>query len=205
MITDTMYIGSGDVTQLMSGINTKGFQSLLKRFVSGVKPYYNALSSPIDACRTGAILELRYCLTLSQDYFYQYVVKCSDMDVFKASLDFAKLSNGKVCDFDELKSISLNDYMDLMPYKDDYDERLKYIKKRYKHYYNQVQEQLMCAGIEKANLVFLSVYTYNDEDNIRREIQPYEYIKTEIYRDEEVIQSIRDKAFIFQQIKNLYK
>lgn len=73
-------------------------------------------------------------------------------------LDFAKLSKGKVCDFDELKSISLNDYMDLMPYKDDYDERLKYIKKRYKHYYNQVQEQLMCRHRKSQFGFSVSIY-----------------------------------------------
>ena len=86
-----MYIGSGDVHALMSGKETKSHSSLMQRFVSGVKPNYNAYASPIDALRTGAILENRYLLTLPDNYFTQYVVKSEEMDVFKCSLDFAKI------------------------------------------------------------------------------------------------------------------
>lgn len=53
-MTETMYIGSGDVHALMSGKNTKSHIALMQRFVSGIKPYYNAFASPIDALRTGA-------------------------------------------------------------------------------------------------------------------------------------------------------
>ncbi|EXZ16759.1 hypothetical protein M067_4894, partial [Bacteroides fragilis str. J-143-4] len=41
-MTETMYIGSGDVHALLSGKNTKSHISLMQRFVSGEKPYYNA-------------------------------------------------------------------------------------------------------------------------------------------------------------------
>ena len=58
----TMYIGSGDIKSLMSGKSTQAHLSLLRRFVSDVKPFYNAKASPIDACRIGAILEDRYLL-----------------------------------------------------------------------------------------------------------------------------------------------
>ena len=50
-MTETMYIGSGDVHALMSGKNTKSHIALMQRFVSGIKPYYNAFASPIDALR----------------------------------------------------------------------------------------------------------------------------------------------------------
>ena len=44
-MTETMYIGSGDVHALMSGKNTKSHIALMQRFVSGIKPYYNAFAS----------------------------------------------------------------------------------------------------------------------------------------------------------------
>lgn len=93
---ETMYIGSGDIHALMSGKNTKSHIALMQRFVSGIKPYYNAFASPIDALRTGAILENRYLLTLPENYFTQYVVKSNDMDVFKCSIDFAKIEKGNL-------------------------------------------------------------------------------------------------------------
>ena len=74
-MTETMYIGSGDVHALMSGKSTKSHAALMQRFVSGVKPRYNAFASPIDALRTGARLEDRYLLTLHDNYFPQYVVQ----------------------------------------------------------------------------------------------------------------------------------
>ncbi|MCC8146310.1 MAG: hypothetical protein LIO93_07705, partial [Bacteroidales bacterium] len=43
---------------------------------------------------------------------------------------------------------------------------------KYKHYYYQVQEQLLCTGLQECNLVFLSVTSYNDEENLTRVIQP---------------------------------
>ena len=101
----SMYIGSGDVAALLAGMDTQTHQKLLQRFVSGEKPYYNAKASPIDALRTGAILEDRYLLTLPDNFFAQYVVVSKEMDVFKSSLDFAKIENGEVVDFDELKSV----------------------------------------------------------------------------------------------------
>ena len=73
----TAYIGSGDVHALMMGKDTKGHLALMQRFVSDVIPYYNAKASPIDALRTGAILEDRYFLTLPDGYFCQYVVRPS--------------------------------------------------------------------------------------------------------------------------------
>lgn len=110
---ESMYIGSGDVAALLMGKNTKTHQALLKRFVSGVIPYYNALASPIDQLRTGAILEERMLLQLPDDYFAQYKIVCQEMDVFKASLDFAKISEGQIVEFIEMKTIWWEEFGEL--------------------------------------------------------------------------------------------
>lgn len=201
----SMYLGSGDVSSLMAGLNTEAHQKLLRRFVSGIKPFYNAKASPIDALRTGAILEERYLLTLSDSYFYQYVVQSEDMNVFKCSLDFAKLDKGKVIDFDELKTIFFNDFLDLMPIKDCSDkEKEEYVIKKFKNYYRQIQEQLYCTGLESANIVFLAVYSYDDDVNYTRDIEENDYFKIRIHRNEDVIASIKKQGLIFQQIKDIY-
>lgn len=198
----SMYIGSGDVAALLAGKDTQTHQKLLQRFVSGEKPYYNAKASPIDALRTGAILEERYLLTLPDNFFSQWVVVSNEMDVFKCSLDFAKIEKGEVVDFDELKSIYLSDYLDMVNLN--YEALLKHIKKKYKNYYNQIQEQLYCTELDECNLVFLSVTSYDDEENYKRDIQPNEYMKVRIYRDEEVIEKIKERGQIFQSIKDSY-
>lgn len=200
-----MYIGSGDISALMSGLNTKSHHNLFMRFVSGVKPEYNAKNSPIDAFRTGAILEDRYLLTLPDNYYSQYLVFSDEMDVFKATLDFAKIENGKVSDFEELKSISFSDFIEFMPYKNNNNDLIKYVQKKYKNYYNQVQQQLYCTGLESAYLVFLSVMSYDDEENYNRVIKPEDYIKIRIYRDNITIQNIKERGRIFQIIKDIYR
>ena len=196
---ETMYIGSGDVAALLAGKDTKTHAALMQRFVSGEKPYYNALASPIDALRTGAILEDRYLLCLSEDYYTQYKVRSFEMDVFTASLDFARIKDGIVIDFDELKTCSFNDFLTIQ------ENGVDFAKSVYKAYYNQVQEQLYCSGLESANIVFLVVYSYNDEENMTRDIQENEYIKFRVQRDEEVITKIKERGRIFQQIKDYYK
>ncbi len=201
----SMYIGSGDVHALMMGKDTKGHLALLQRFVSDEIPYYNAEASPIDALRTGAILEDRYLLTLPDCYFTQYRVVSDEMDVFKCSLDFAKLDGGKVVDFDELKTLSFNDYIDgVEPIKGDNDALLAYLRKKHKGYYYQVQEQLFCTHLDAANLVFLSVTSYDDEENRNRVIHPNEYCKIRVPRDDKAIEEIKERGRIFQQIKDYY-
>ena len=202
---ETMYIGSGDIHALMSGKETKSHSSLMQRFVSGVKPNYNAYASPIDSLRTGAILENRYLLTLPDNYFTQYVVTSEEMDVFKCSLDFAKIEKGKLVDFDELKTLALSDYLEFIePIKHDNNSLVDYVKKKHKSYYNQVQEQLYCTRLESCNLVFLSVTSYDDSYNWNRVIKSNEYCKVRITRDEKAISKIRERGFIFQQIKDFY-
>lgn len=200
-------IGSGDISALMAGVNTKTFGDLMRKFVDENKPYYNAFASPIDALRTGAILEQNYLKILTDDYFIQYKVTNEEMDVFTSSLDFAKINNGKVVDFDELKTIHFTDYITLIQPLQSMDEKQQneYIKKKFKKYHNQVQAQLFCSGLQSANLVFLSVDSYNDEENLMREIQENEYLKVRIIRDETTINQIKEKGNIFQTIKNHFK
>lgn len=200
-------IGSGDVSDLMSGIHTKGFGDLMRKFVAEDKPYYNALASPIDALRTGAILEQNYLKLLSDDYFIQYKVTNEEMDVFTSSLDFAKINGGKVVDFDEMKTIHFSDYIGLIhPIIGlDKNEQKTLLLKNFKKNYHQVQLQLFCAKLDSANIVFVSVDSYNDEENMFREIKENEYTKFRIYRDEVIIDQIKKKAIIFQNIKDFFK
>lgn len=200
-------IGSGDISDLMSGIHTKGYQDLLRKFVDEGSPYYNALASPIDALRTGEILQSNYLLTLSDDYFIQYKATSKEMDVFTSSIDFAKINNGEIVDFDELKTIHLTDFIDIVQPTSELSgwDQTSAIAKTFKKYYNQIQIQMYCADIKSANLVFLSVDSYDDEENFRREIRPNEIIKFKIERNEVVIGDIKEKAKIFQTIKDHFK
>lgn len=202
---ETMYIGSGDIAALMSGKKTKAHISLMQRFVSGVKPHYNALASPIDALRTGAILEQRFLIFLPLWFLPQYVVFSEEMNVFKASLDFAEVKDGEVKDFIELKTIYLNDYIDnIQPIKENNDKLLDYLKKKHKNYYNQVQEQLYCTGFDSCSVCFLCVNSYDDEENYNRIITEDDFTLVRVNRDEKVISNIKERGFIFQQIKDYY-
>jgi hypothetical protein len=196
---ESMYIGSGDVSALLSGKETKSHIALMQRFVSGEKPYHNAKASPIDAMRTGAILEDRYLLSLPEDYYAQFVVVSEEMDVFKCSLDFARIEQGKVVDFDELKTCSFDDFLLIQA------NGVDFRKSTHKKYYNQIQEQLYCTGLSAANLVFLVAYSYNDEENYCREVRENEYLKFRVKRDEEVINRIKERGDIFQRIKDYYR
>ena len=200
------YIGSGDVAAMMAGKDTKAYLALMQRFVSNEIPVRNAKESPIDALRTGAILEDRFLLTLDDCYFSQYFVQSEYMDVFKATLDFAKLDGGKVVDFIELKTVGFNDYLTMIePIRDDNEALLDFLKKKHKNYYNQIQEQLYCTELERAHLCFLSVTSYDDEENYTRIIKPHEYTIVEVERDEKVIDAICERGIIFQRIKDNFK
>lgn len=202
---ETMYIGSGDIYALMSGKDTKAHISLMQRFVSGIKPYYNAKASPIDALRAGAIVEDRYLSSLPIWFIPQYVVQSKEMNVFKASLDFAEIKDGKLFDFRELKSVYLNDYIDnIQPLKGNNEKLLEYVNKKHKGYYNQIQEQLYCSELESCYLVFLCINSYDDEENYHRVITDDDVTMIRIHRDEKVISSIKERGSIFQQIKDFY-
>jgi len=193
-----LIIGSGDISALMSGINTKTHGDLMRKFVAEDKPYYNALASPIDALRTGAILEQNYLRLLSDDYFIQYKATNEEMDVFTSSLDFAKINGGKIVDFDEMKTIHFSDYIELIHPMIGLDEleQKKLLLKNFKKYYYQVQIQLFCSKLDSANIVFVSVDSYDDEVNMFRQIQENEYVKFRVFRDESVIEAIKERGQI---------
>lgn len=197
-------IGSGDIAYLLMGNDTAGYQDLLRRFVSENRPYWNSFASPIDALRTGAILEYNYLNHLSDDYIFQKKTIFEEMDVFVSSIDFAKIENGEIVDFDELKTMFLPDFMDLIvPLSNEPEEiYLPIIKSKFKKNYNQIQCQMMCSKLDSANLVFMSVLSYDDENNKLREITPKDYVKFRIKRDEAVISKIKKEGKFFQYIKD---
>lgn len=200
------YIGSGDIAAMMAGKDTKAYLSLMQRFVSNEIPVRNAKESPIDALRTGAILEDRFLLTLDDCYFSQYFVQSEEMDVFKATLDFAKLDGGEVVDFIELKTVGFNDYITMVePIRDDNEALVEFLKKKHKNYYYQIQEQLYCTQLERAHLCFLSVTSYDDEENYTRIIKPHEYTIVEVERDDAVMSAICERGIIFQNLKDNFK
>lgn len=202
----TLYIGSGDVHALMMGRTSAGYLRLLQRFVSGIVPHYNALASPIDALRTGAILEERFYQTLPFEWFPQYRVQSDEMDVFRASLDFAKLDEGRVVDFIELKTVNLDEYIEnIQPIVDDNDALLEFLKRKRPSYYNQIQEQMYCAGLDVAHLVFLSVTSYDDAENYARDIKDNEYVMVTVPRDNDTINEIKEKGKLFQTIRDELK
>lgn len=202
----TLYIGSGDVHALMMGRTSAGYLRLLQRFVSGIVPHYNALASPIDALRTGAILEERFYQTLPFEWFPQYRVQSDEMDVFRASLDFAKLDEGRVVDFIELKTVNLDEYIEnIQPIVDENDALLEFLKRKRPSYYNQIQEQMYCAGLDVAHLVFLSVTSYDDAENYTRDIKDNEYVMVTVPRDNDTINEIKEKGKLFQTIRDELK
>ena len=202
----TLYIGSGDVHALMMGRTSAGYLRLLQRFVSGIVPHYNALASPIDALRTGAILEERFYDTLPFGWFPQYRVQSDEMDVFRASLDFAKLDDGRVVDFIELKTVNLDEYIEnIQPIVDDNDALLEFLRRKRPSYYNQIQEQMYCAGLDVAHLVFLSVTSYDDAENYARDIKENEYVMVTVPRDNGTINEIKENGKLFQTIRDELK
>jgi len=199
-----LVIGSGDTTALLSGNGTQGFAKLIQKFVANNKPYYNSFASPINALRSGAILESAYSLTLDDDYFSQYKVSSKEYDCLTSSIDFAKINKSKIVDFDELKTIFFTDFIDIIKpisYLSN-DEQIKVLKKKFKSNYNQVQFQLLCSGLDSANLVFMSVESYDDDDNHKRILNDNDFVKFRIERDNNVIDKIIYKAKYFQDIKN---
>lgn len=200
----TMYLGSGDTTLLLSGIDTKGHLSLFQRFVSNVKPNYNSKASPIDAMRIGSILEDQYIAQFDDDNYYPQVCAiCPYMDVLICHLDIAKVEEGKVIEFIEVKTVGFVDFQDMLLMSD--EELLRHVRKAYKNYYNQVQQQLLCTGLAEAEIHFIQVFDYDDDHNYNRVINPTEVLKCKIGTDIKIQHEILDRAKVFQEIKNHFK
>ena len=68
-----------------------------------------------------------------------------------------------------------------------------------------MQEQLYCTGLKRAHLCFLSVTSYDDDENYLRIIKEHDYTMVLVERDDEVIDAIRNRGEIFQAIKNEFK
>lgn len=199
----SLYIGSADTPALLAGSNTKIHQNLWRRFLSDEIPNYNAFASPIDALRTGAILEERYLISLPDGWYPQIRINSNELDVLRASLDFSKVMGNKVIEFQELKTSSFDDFLVIQDLKNISDDDLiRYIKSKYANNYKQVQQQLFVTELEYATLTYLCVYTYDDDINKQRVIQDNEIVQVQIPRNEEIIDSIKERAQIFQEVKN---
>lgn len=199
-----MIIGSGDISKLLSGKGTKGYRELWSKFIDPNPPYYNAKSSPINALRTGAILETQYSKYLGDDYYSQVKVVCPEMDVLKVSLDFAMYNKGAVVLFEELKTIFLPDFIEVIkPMKNASIEDVKnFLKKNFKKEYNQFQSQLIATGLDISYITFLSVKSYNDEENETRVIEENDLVKFPVKRDIEVVELIKERLTPFQYVKD---
>ena len=180
-------IGSGDCKSIMMGKKTKGYQDFLRKFVSDDIQVYNSYASPIDALRTGKILEDRFATTLGEDWFVDVKVRSDKFDVMSASLDF-----GKINDF-------------VSPIKGDNLSLVAWFKKSAKTYYEQVQWQLFVSGLESCQVCYLAVQSYDDEFNYKYEITENDYTIFRVERDQDVIDKILKEVEFFQNIKNHFK
>ena len=199
----SLIIGSGDVARLISGKKTKGYRELWKKFIDTEVPYYNALASPIDALRTGAILEIPYLNFLGDDYYPQVKVDCESQNVLRVSLDFAKFMKGKLVDFEELKTIFLTDFIEIIRPMKEKDQTVQqdFIKSKFKKNFFQIQSQLLATGLESAKLSFLAVESYDDDENAGRIINENDVVKFEIKRDAEAVEFISSRLVPFQYVK----
>ena len=91
-----MYISSGQVSNLLMGKNTQRHKELIHTFINDDRPHYNSKGSPIDALRTGSILEDRFYLILDDEYLPQCEVWNSEYDFCRSTLDFAIKKNNQV-------------------------------------------------------------------------------------------------------------
>ena len=199
-------IGSGDCKSIMMGKKTKGYQDFVRKFVSDDIQVYNSYASPIDALRTGKILEDRFALVLEEGWFVDVKVRSKTFDVMASSLDFGKMEEGKLVDFIEMKTMWLTDYLDFVsPIKGDNDKLVAWFKKSAKTYYEQVQWQLYVSELESCQVCYLAVQSYDDEFNYKYEITENDYTMFRVKRDQEVIDKILKEVEFFQNIKNHFK
>lgn len=205
-MVDSMYIGSGDVKALLAGKNTKGHLDLLRKFTSGHLPRYNSLHPNIpQQLRTGAILESVYYSTLPKGiYAPQYKVVSKEMDVLQARLDFGEIKGGKLIDFEEFKTEWKDTFDMLIEFRGNAKGALKFIKRYHPADYRQIQHQIYCSELDSGLMVRLRVDNYDDSRNRQRRIRSGELFKLRIQRDEEVISQIKERAQIFQNLRDYY-
>lgn len=191
-------LSSSDAPVLLSGMETQGYRKLLRKFSGELQPEYNSLASPIDALRTGSIIEQRYLLSTPINYFSQYFAQSKEMDVFTAHIDFAIMEGGKIVDHEEVKSVEFSDFIKLKSV----DDPEPYILKSYKNNYIQLQQQLICTGNDSGQLVFICVHSYDDAENYSRIIVDKDIVRFRINRNEEMIDNLMRRARPFQYFRD---
>lgn len=195
-----MRIGSGDTKKLLQNPSSKGFKDLLIEFIKDEPQHRNALNSPIHALRTGAILEEAMYLQLPDMYLFQVRVVSKEFDVLTCTLDFAIMDKGKVKAFLEMKTLNFDSFLNLNASPD----KLAYIKKYFKSYYNQVQQQMLITELKQCTLRFVVVYDENnDVENRTRIFEKRDIIDVIIPFDAVVAEKIKQRVFLFQQLKDL--
>lgn len=193
-----MRIGSGNVKDLLQDVNTKGFKKLLIDFIQDEPQNRNALNSPITQFRTGAILEEVMYKYMPDIYMAQVRVKSKEYDIMTCTLDFALLEKGEVTYFVEMKTLNFDSFITLYSTAN----KLDYVKKHYKSYYNQVQEQMLVTGLKTCTIMFVVVLSDNDNENWNRVFKKEDIVNVVVPFDEKVGNKIIERIKFFQQIKD---
>lgn len=193
-----MRIGSGNIKDLLQDKNSKGFKKLLIDFIKDEPINRNALNSPIQQFRTGAILEEVMYKSMPENYMAQVRVKSDLFDIMTCTLDFALLDKGKVTYFVEMKTLNFDSFISLYSASN----RLEHIKKYYKSYYNQVQEQMLVTGLKTCTIMFVVVLSDDDNDNWNRVFKKEDIVNVVVPFDEMVGNKIIERISFFQQIKD---
>lgn len=193
-----MRIGSGNIKDLLQDRNSKGFKKLLIDFIKDEPINRNALNSPIQQFRTGAILEEVMYKSMPENYMAQVRVKSDLFDIMTCTLDFALLDKGKVTYFVEMKTLNFDSFISLYSASN----RLEHIKKYYKSYYNQVQEQMLVTGLKTCTIMFVVVLSDDDNDNWNRVFKKEDIVNVVVPFDEMVGNKIIERISFFQQIKD---
>lgn len=191
-------IGSGSVKFLLAkNKDTKSYKGFIEQFFGIKQIDYNAYFSPIHALRIGQITEDRYYEILEDDWYSQVRVVCPECKVLQASIDFAKMEKNKVTEFQEVKTINFDEFIHI---DSEYN-----VKKKKKAYYEQIQHQLLCTGLDQCTLTFICVFDYNDETAYTRVIKPREIKQLTVKRDEVIIKKILECAEPFELLRRNYE
>ena len=194
-----MRIGSGNTKDLLQDVKTKGFKNLLISFIKDEPEHRNALNSTTPQFRTGAILEEVMYKKMPDCYLPQVRVQSKDFDSLTCTLDFAIMEKGSVLYFVEMKSLNFDSFIALYSA----ENKLDFVKKHYKSYYNQVQEQMLVTGLKTCTLMFVVVYDENnDAANWNRTFGKDEIINIAVPFDKEVGDKIIERVGFFQLIKD---
>lgn len=201
-------IGSGDINNLLMKPGSKGFNSLVTKFINNEREHYNAGLSGNKYLRTGDIIEKRYSLTRNEFCITQKKFTCIEFNCLSVHVDFAYYDDfGQLYMIEELKSINLPDYGAIKAIFNTFgfNGSQNEIKRLKRKEYAQIQSQMYCTGLEEAYLVFCPVFSYDDNENLNRIITDNDVIKFRVERDEEFISLLKERLQFFQKIKDYYE